>query len=193
MADSGMIRGYSIRKQAEFIHGNAFDSATREKILSALPDHLRGDLSHLDAAGWYPRQDSALLLRAIASVTNTDADARSLLVRCGEVIADESMNTFLKLVMKLMNPVRFANKLPSLWERDMKGGYFRVDVSRAAEKRIGFVLADVQDYDHIGPLTEGWLRVAMKALGETGVEIDLGGWSLATPGPREVSYDMRWS
>ncbi len=193
MADTGMIRGYSIQKQAQFIRSGFFDAATRDKVLDKLPDRLKGDMKELDPAGWYPREDSAILLRAIASTTSTDADARSVLARCGEAIAEESMNTFLKLVMKLMNPVRFANKLPSLWDRDMKGGYFKNDVSQAAEKRIIFMLADVEGYDHVGPLTEGWLRFAMKALGETVTQIELQGWSLANPGQRQITYDLRWA
>jgi hypothetical protein len=193
MADGGMIRGYSIKKQAEFIRSDFFDAATREKMLAKVPDRLKGDLSHIELAGWYPREDSVILMRAIASVRNSEQEVRELLARTGEAIAEESMNTFLKLVMKLMNPVRFANKLPTLWERDMKGGHFRVDVSQAADKRIGFVLADIEGFDHIAPVTEGWLRCAMKALGETGVEIDIKGWSLANPGPAEASFDLRWA
>ena len=193
MAEQGKIRGYSIRKQAEFLRTDHFDAATRERILATLPEHLRGDLSTIEPAGWYPREQSAILLRAIASAATDDASARKLLATCGEPIAIESTNTFLKLVLRLMNPVRFANKLPDLWKRDMQGGFFVSDVSRAAENRIGFVLDDVEGYDHVGPSTEGWLRFAMKALGKTGVEVDLEGWSLAKPGPKAVKYEVRWA
>ncbi len=193
MADQGKIRGYSIRKQAEFLRTDHFDAATRERIMASLPDHLRGDLSKIEPAGWYPREDSAMLLRAIASGASDEKSVRKLLVTCGEHIAMESTNTFLKLVIRLMNPVRFANKLPDLWKRDMQGGYFVTDVSRASENRIGFVLDDVGGYDHVGPSTEGWLRFAMKALGKSGVEVDMRGWSLAEPGPKTVEYEIRWA
>jgi hypothetical protein len=193
MADTGKIRGYSIRKQAEFLRTDHIDAAARERAVATLPEHLRGDLGRVDPAGWYPRDDSAALLRAIASTAPDEPSARKLVATCGEQIASESTNTFLKLVMKLMTPVRFANKLPDFWKRDMQGGFFVPDVSRASENRIGFVLDDVEGFDHIGPCTEGWLRFAMKALGKTGVEVDLEGWSLAHPGPKAVRYEVRWA
>jgi hypothetical protein len=187
------IRGYSIRQQATFLRSDHIEEQARKKAIAGLPAELQGDLSHLDPAGWYPRDYSVELFRAIASTAEDEKQARELLSTCGEWIAMESTNTFLKLVMRLMTPVLFAKKLPSLWERDMKGGGFTFDISRANENRLGFVLQDVAGYDHIGPITEGWLRFALKSLGKTDVEVDMEGWSLASPGPKDVGYEVRWA
>src|SRR5690606_9590072 len=148
MADQGMIRGYSIKKQLDYVRSEHFDAATRDRILAQLPPQLRGDMSHLDPAGWYPRDDSAKIYRAVASVGTSEKDVRRIMVTLGEFIAEESANTFLKLVMRLMNPVRFANKLPSLWERDMRGGYFTSDTSKVDERQLSLTLEEIGGYDH---------------------------------------------
>ena len=190
---AAQIRGYSIRQQASFLRSKHIDEAARQRALAMLPPELRGDFSDIDPAGWYPREHSAQLFRAIASAASGEAATRELLATCGEQIAQESTNTFLKLVMKLMTPTLFAKKLPSLWERDMKGGGFTYDLSGADQNRLAFVLQDVEGYDHIAAVTEGWIRFAMKSMGKTGVEVDMKGWSLAVPGPKEVAYEVRWA
>lgn len=187
------IRGYSIKRQADFIRSSHLDDATRARVLEALPTRLRGDLEDIKPAEWYPWSDSATILRAIASVRSDDASARKLLATCGEWIALESANTFLKLVMKLMNPTRFANKLPSLWERDMSKGGFDVDLSDVEKKILRFELRDIGGFDHIGAVTEGWIRFAMNAMGEKNVDVKVEGWSLATPGPDRVKYEVTWA
>jgi len=187
------IRGYSLRQQAGFLRSKHIDEEARKKALAQLPTELQGDLSDFDPAGWYPRDYAVSLFRAIASTAGDEREARELLATCGEWIAMESTNTFLKLVMRLMTPVLFAKKLPSLWDRDMKGGGFTSDTTRADQNQLGFVLYDVAGFDHIGPITEGWLRFALKAIGKTGVEVDMEGWSLGTPGPKDVKYEVRWA
>ena len=193
MSTQPMIRGYSLRKTAEYIRTDRFDSSTRARILTSLPEHLRGDLTNIDVVGWYPREDSIALFQAIASVSSDEAEARQTLRMLGEFIAEESTNTFLKLVMRLLNPVRFAAKLPSLWDRDMRGGNFTYDVSGASEKRMEIYLNDVAGYDHIGAVTEGWIHFAMRSLGEHNARVELRGWSLETPGPERVEYLVSWA
>lgn len=193
MNTDAKIRGYSVKRQADFIRSSHFDDATRKRVLESLPPRLQGNLDEITAADWYPWSDSVLILRAIASTRPDDASARQLLATCGEWIALESANTFLKLVMKLMNPTRFANKLPSLWDRDMSKGGFEIDTSDVGKKVLRFELKDVAGYDHIGAVTEGWIRFAMTAMGEKGVNVDLQGWSLATPGPERVRYEVTWA
>lgn len=193
MTTDAKIRGYSLKRQVDFIRSSHFDEATRKRALDALPPKLSGNLDHIAPAEWYPWEDSVAVLRAIAQSQPDEASARKMLATCGEWIALESTNTFLKLVMKLMNPTRFANKLPSLWERDMSKGGFDTDVSDVANKKLRFVLRDVTGFDHIGAVTEGWIRFAMNAMGERDVSVKIDGWSLATPGPDRVQYEVTWA
>jgi hypothetical protein len=193
MNPDAKIRGYSVKRQADFIRSSHFDEATRKRVLDALPPRFQGNLDDIQPAEWYPWSDSVTILRAIASTRSDDASARQLLATCGEWIALEGANTFLKLVMKLMNPQRFANKLPSLWDRDMSSGGFVIDDVDTDKKVLRCQLKGVEGYDHISAVSEGWIRFAMKAMGEKGVDVKLEGWSLATPGPEVARYEVTWT
>ncbi|MBZ0232589.1 MAG: hypothetical protein K8M05_09695 [Deltaproteobacteria bacterium] len=188
---TAQIRGYSLRQTARYLESK-FDSETRKRVLDAMPATSRTMLASFESGEWYPRDHSAALFRAIAAARGGDA-AYDDLVACGEFIASEATNTFLRLLMRIMTPTLFAKKVPEFWKRDQRGGAFEVDVSDADKGRIGMSLVDVAGYDHIGIVSIGWIQFGMAALGKKGVKIEQEGWSLANPGPREVRYQVTWS
>jgi hypothetical protein len=188
---SAQIRGYSLRQTARYLE-TKFDPDVRKRLVDAMPSTSRSMLSSFEAGEWYPRDHSSVLFRAIANARGGD-EAYQDLVGCGEFIASEATNTFLRLLMRIMTPTLFAKKVPEFWKRDQRGGQFVADVSKADEGRIGMKLVDVEGYDHIGIVSIGWIQFGMTALGKKGVVIKQDGWSLANPGPRSVSYEVTWS
>lgn len=188
---TAQIRGYSLRQTARYLE-TKFDPDTRRRMLDAMPAGSRTMLNSFESAEWYPRDHSTALFRAIASARGGDA-AYDDLVGCGEFIASEATNTFLRLLMRIMTPTLFAKKIPEFWKRDQRGGAFEVDVSVADRGRIGMNLVDVGGYDHIGIVSIGWIQFGMAALGKKGVTIKQEGWSLSSPGPREIRYEVTWS
>lgn len=188
---SPQIRGYSLRQTARYLD-TKFDPEVRKRVVDAMPSSSRSMLTSFDAGEWYPRDHSSALFRAIAAARGGEA-AFDDLVGCGEFIASEATNTFLRLLMRIMTPTLFAKKIPEFWKRDQRGGAFEVDVSAADQGKIGMKLVDVAGYDHIGIVSIGWIRFGMGALGKKGVQIQQDGWSLANPGPREVRYEVTWS
>lgn len=185
------IRGYSLRQTARYLESK-FDPDTRKRMLDAMPASSRSMLTSFDAAEWYPRDHSAVLFRAIAGARGGENSYQDL-VACGEFIASEATNTFLRLLMRIMTPTLFAKKVPEFWKRDQRGGHFEVDVTRADDGRIGMKLVDVEGYDHIGIVSIGWIQFGMNALGKKSVTVEQNGWSMATPGPRTISYEIGWS
>lgn len=188
---NGQIRGYSLRQTARYLE-TKFDADARERALATLPAETRTALATFDAGGWYPRIHSAALFRAIAAARGGDHTYRDL-VGCGEFIAGEATNTFLRLLMKVMTPTLFAKKVPDFWTRDQRGGHFEVDVERAGAGAIDMALVDVEGYDHIGVVSIGWIQFGMAALGKRDVRVTQDGWSAAAPGPRRIGYQVRWS
>ncbi|HUQ02097.1 MAG TPA: hypothetical protein VM261_06340 [Kofleriaceae bacterium] len=188
---TAQIRGYSLRQTARYLD-HKFDPDTKKRLIETMPHGSRSMLSSFDAAEWYPRDHSTALFRAIATARGGDA-AFDDLVGCGEFIASEATNTFLRLLMRIMTPTLFAKKIPEFWKRDQRGGAFEVDVSEADKGRIGMKLVDVEGYDHIGIVSIGWIQFGMSALGKKGVKIEQDGWSPANPGPSEIRYQVSWS
>lgn len=189
---TAQIRGYSLKQTAKYLE-TKFDPDTRRRVSDGLPAPVRSLLGSFEPGEWYPRDYSASLFRAIAAARNTEGGAYQDLVQCGEFIASEATNTFLKLLMKIMSPTLFAKKVPEFWKRDQRGGYFEADVSRADDSLIKMRLADVEGYDHIGIVSIGWIQFGMTSLGKKNVQVKQQGWSLSTPGPREIDYEITWS
>ena len=186
------IRGYSLKQTAKYLD-TKFDAETRRRTAEGLPAAVRSMMSEFQPAEWYPREYSAALFRAIAAAKHDEQGSYHDLVQCGEFIASEATNTFLRLLMRIMSPTLFAKKVPEFWKRDQRGGYFEADVSRAEQAEIRMKLADVDGYDHIGIVSIGWIQFGMAALGKKGVSIQQRGWSLSQPAPREIEYEITWS
>lgn len=189
---TAQIRGYSLKQTAKYLE-TKFDVETRRRVSEGLPPAVRSMLGSFEPGEWYPRDYSAALFRSIAAARNTESGSYQDLVQCGEFIASEATNTFLKLLMKIMSPTLFAKKVPEFWKRDQRGGYFEADVSRADDSLIKMRLADVEGYDHIGIVSIGWIQFGMTALGKKNVKVEQKGWSLSTPGPKEIDYEITWS
>jgi len=54
-------------------------------------------------------------------------------------------------------------------------------------------LCDVEGFDHIGVLSIGWISFGLKSLGKADAVVTQRGWSLGSPGPKDVSFDVKWS
>lgn len=188
-----MIRGYSVKQQLNFLE-TQFEPSVSEKLVAQIPQDVRRHLAEVKPVEWYPRQYSVHVLRAIAAHGGKDERVvQADLVRCGIFISTEATNTFLKILMKMLTPALFGKKIPDFWSRDMKGGRFEVDVSKASERRIQLSLCDVEGFDHIGVVSIGWISFGMQAMGKSDVKVVQQGWSLATPGANKITYDLTWS
>jgi len=188
-----MIRGYSVKQQLNFLQ-TQYEPGVAERLFSQIPGGVRDGVSNIKPAEWYPRQYSVEILRAIASHRGKDETAvQGDLVRCGTFIATEATNTFLKILMKMLTPAIFAKKIPEFWQRDQKGGHFEVDTSNAKDGHLTLKLCDVEGFDHIGVLSMGWISFGLKSLGKNDVVVAQHGWSLGSPGPKTISYDVKWA
>lgn len=192
MTSPPMMRGYTMIGCMSFID-EKYDEATRKRIYDGLSPEVRGHMSSYKRVEWYPRQHLVEFMRGIVSVHGADqSEAFEAIVSCGQSVAKDAATTFLRLLMKILTPVLFAKKIPDIWERDSKGGRMVADASRVDEKVMVMRLTDVEGFDHIGPLACGWIRFAMTAMGKKGVTVTAKEWSLATPGPRDLTLNVTW-
>lgn len=192
MTTTPMIRGYAIIQTARYLQ-TQFTAEQARRGMATIPSAIREAITTWRPGEWYPRETTIALYRAIAAIRGDEAAVYDELVRCGEFIASEATNTFLRLVMKIMTPVLFASKVPDFYRRDHSAGTFEVDTSRAADSLLRMRLVDVANFDHIGVVSIGWIKFGMKTLGKAGVTVIQRGWTLAAPGPRDISYEIRWT
>jgi hypothetical protein len=91
-----------------------------------------------------------------------------------------------------MTPRLFAKKFPDFWVRDMRGGVMTVDPSELSHNRFVVHLVDVDGFDHVGPVANGFIGFAMEKITGGPVNIVVSSWSLERPGPAELRWDVSW-
>lgn len=187
---SQMVRGYAVKQTFAFMD-KYFDGPTSSRVLGALAPDVAELKTTIKDGEWYPRHAFMTQLSAIAHVKNDDKGSYDDLVACGEFIASEAANTFLRLVLKILSPAQFAKKIPQLFERDHRGGG-KFEVTSVGDRHIDLSLLDVKGFDHIGAVSVGWIKFGLHAMGKESVNVALTGWSVKQPGPEQVHYRVQW-
>jgi len=183
-----MVKGYAIQATAEFLSS---DPDLRGRLPDDFVKEAVRATSAMKATEWYGRSEAIDLYAAIARAYSSDAEAYAAFVRCGRATAGAAIKGYLKLLLKVLTPRMFASKFPDFWSRDHQSGHAEVGVIE--DKRLVLRLRDVGGFDHIGPVSAGFIDFAMEAIGMKGVEVTCTPWSLATPGPNDVEIEVRWT
>lgn len=181
-----MTRGYAIKQIQDYIE-RTYDPEMRSRIYSTIPAELRDALPTMTPTAWYPWDFSSAMWSAVASTGTDEKSMYTELVKCGESIAMEATNTFLRFLMKILTPALFAKKIADFWRRDNKGGEFSADVSAADQGRICMSLSGVKGYNHVGVASVGWITFGMKAVGKEPSVVQTG-WTRENPGPDQIDY-----
>jgi hypothetical protein len=183
------VRAYMARSTALFIR-DTFGEQELDRILKEVSPGARSAATSLKPAEWCSAVEFAELLRALAGKANGNPEhARDSLVACGEFIAREATNTFLKIVMRMLTPGLLAKKLPDLWKRDCSGGTFEVD---AADNKIIFRLADMSGFDHVPCTSAGFVKFALTTMGKSVEQVQIHNWSLTNPCADGARVELTW-
>ena len=183
------VRAYMARSTALFIQDTLGDQEL-DRILKEASPAARSAATSLKPADWCPVGGFSELLRGLAAKSNGDSEhARERLIACGEFIAREATNTFLKIVIRMLTPSLFAKKLPDLWKRDCSGGTFEVD---AAGNTIVIRLAGMEGFDHVPCTAAGFVKFALTTMGKTVEQVQIHSWSLTQPCADGARIELTW-
>jgi hypothetical protein len=183
------VRAYMVRSTAGFME-EKFGAQKAARVMGALSPKARSAATEMKPADWCSVESYAELLRALAAESNGDANnARDTLIACGEYVAREATNTFLKMLMKMLTPGLFASKLPSIWRRDCSGGNFEVNVT---DEKLICRLTDIKGFDHVPCTAAGFVRFALTGMGKTVKQVELHNWSLTQPCAEGASIELTW-
>jgi hypothetical protein len=184
-------RGYMVQSTVAYIE-KSYDEASRKRIYESIDPRVREVMRSATQIAWYPVQDLAVMFRAIAAHhQRTDGKVREALVGVGRSIGETATSTFLKIVLRILTPARFASKMPDFWQRDHRCGSLSAPTCEPENRRIVAVLKDVEGYDCIGPVAAGFVLFAFEHLGLKNVRVSFD-WTLEDAGPSEVAYTFTW-
>lgn len=185
-------RGYMVQSCMDYV--NTLEPELRERIYALIPPEVGRDPARYDKMLWYPIRSVASYYEAIANTTDgSEAAVLGALQACGRAMAHAATNSFLRLLMRVMNPSTFAKKLGDFWERDHKCGHMQGDVSEIANKKLIVRLTDIAGYTHTSAIASGFGAFALEAMGMKNVTAVLHGWSLQTPAPESATVELTWS
>jgi hypothetical protein len=186
----GTVRGYGLLGCMDFI--DTLEPELRERAYANLAADVPRERSAVRAVGWYPHSDLTAYLMSIALVHGDEQKVEEALVGCGRCVAATATGTFMRLVMGLLTPAMFLKWMPHIWGRDMRIGRMESDVSQLARRRVRVRLTGVKDLCHFAPTARGFVEFVMNATGAKNVTVTMDGWSLTTPAPDTVRYDIQW-
>jgi hypothetical protein len=188
MSDT-QIRGYILTSAYDFLREGVGDDRAADLVRS-IPDHQL--YREAKDVGWYPSDHLNALSRIIvATIAGGDEErTRKTFVDLGQFTARIAINTFLRLVIRVLNPGLMAKRFPQVWSRDFSRGQASVTLQ---ERKLLFQLKDVQGVEHCGLVAMGYTTFLLTCMGKQDVHAGaLSGWSLQTPAPETLSFEVSW-
>ena len=183
------VRSYMVKSTAIFMR-DKWGEQELARILNSLSPGARSAATSEKPAEWCPVDGFAELLRALAAQSDGNSEhARDTLIACGEFIAREATNTFLRIAMRMLTPSLFAKKLPDIWKRDCSAGTFEVN---AAADRFAIRLSDMAGFDHVPCTAAGFVKFALAAMGKTVEQVQIHNWSLTDPCADGARIELSW-
>ncbi len=182
-------RGSVLNGLYEYLEKTA-DPDQLARALETLPAELRAELGKCKHVGWYPAAYFSDLNNAIAALGSNEREVYDHVVGGGTQIATNALNSFMRLMLRMLTPSMFAGKLPDLWRRDNAFGSFEIVelYKHSAKARM-----EGAPVDHISIAAIGYVKTALQAITGTDVRVKCHGWSVETPRPEVATYDIDWS
>src|SRR5262245_51386221 len=94
---------------------DAYPDVARKEILSRMPQETRNLIRSVRDVDWYPRTHTVNIYSAVASYhRDTDGKVADAIYAVGRGVGQRAVESFLRLVMKVMTPPVFARKVPDV-------------------------------------------------------------------------------
>lgn len=181
-----LCRGYALPLAARYALGH---EGLKPRLSSEAIEYIT-HVANTKPAVWVPREDVIRLWSYVDEASPDEESAYQNLVRGGEVVSDEALSTFLRLLLRVLSPSRFAKKFPDIWAHENKGGHVEASVD---DKSMLILIHDVEGFKHVGPVATGFVSGALKALGLKDLKLRDVTWSRKTSAPRDVRIEISWS
>jgi hypothetical protein len=101
----------------------------------------------------------------VAATAPDPEAAYQTLVGMGKYIANDAINSFLRLLVKFLKPSLFARKFHEFFRKEHNFGQLEADLSDIERDRFVLLMNDVGGYDNVAPLSIGWISHTLDAMG----------------------------
>jgi hypothetical protein len=165
----------------------------KKRFRESLPAPLRDKLPSIKTVSWYPMEDVAALFRGFVMLHEGDDEkAYAALRGVGRSICEGALNTYMRLLLRFMTVRLFADRIPSFWARDHRGGTLTIESFDSAKRVVVARHGDIDGYSYVAGVAPGFLKAGFSALGLKNVRTSTHRFSLKEPAPKEVTYTISW-
>ncbi len=171
---------------------NKVAPARVDELLAGVPAELRAELGHCKHAGWYPAEYFSALNEAVARVSDDPAKRVANLQGAGEHVATIAINSFMRLVLRMLTPSMFATKFPTFWRRDNTFGDVSISAVSADDGIVHVNMMGVSCVTHIVPVGSGYVKTILTHLLNRDVHPSFTEYTAENPAPDNAVLHLRW-
>jgi len=161
------IRGASLQGILRFIE-NGLTPEQRARAIGQFPREHAG-VDKISPNDLYPIDRCYELMHAISSAFDDEAERYEVFIRCGQFIADDAINSFLRLLIKFLKPHLFARKYGTFFRRAHTFG--DVEPKDFTEHSFVLEMSGVNGYAYAAPVTIGFMKFTLEAMGCKDVQL----------------------
>lgn len=178
---------------------NKLPPDVREKIESGYRPEVRKALAETSPNVFYPIEYWKEAIDGVVAFQPNVQKARQEVSNIGVCICEGTVNSFLRLLMRIMSPSLFAKKCGNMLGRDFRGfptggePEYTYDLSKENEGEILMTVKGVKDHIYIGGTGRGFIEFAFQYMGKKNVVIDEPGCADDEWAPEVVNWRVRWS
>lgn len=167
-------KGKSIRSIGAYIR--TLDPALIERIEKGMSPEVLRVTYEARPDDWYPYEFFKAPYDAIVAAFDDPAEARLAVQKVGRFSCEETANSFLRLVLRMMTPSLFARKCAQLLSGDFRGfpgGEPKVvyDLSNEKKGEITIELTNAQNHPYLGASAIGYIEFAFEHMGKKNLTI----------------------
>jgi hypothetical protein len=167
-------------------------------IESSLSDETRRALHETSPEVWYPISVWKEALDRIVQCSPDPASARAAVRSAGRFICEGTVNSFLRVLMRIMTPSLFAKKSGSMIGKDFRGFSggapdYSYDLSKESEGLITLTIKNAGAHPYLSGTGQGFIEFAFHYMGKKNVVIDEPDCPMTDYAPEVMHIRIRWS
>lgn len=184
------VRGNCISAVVAYVE-STYDAERAGAVLGSLPPGVVEAMRTARDKEFYPASHFSDGLRAVAEAAPDLAEARAEVVNVGAHIANASIASFMRLIMKMMTPRLFFHKLPEFFAKDFRNTSAKLlaDVSDIQSRRVTVIAQSFAEHPYVACAAVGWVRTGLTGIGCHGITVEgpADAWDL-----QDDQFVVRW-
>ncbi len=147
---------------------------------------------------WYPISVWKEALDTIVAQHSDPVAARAAARSVGRFICEGTVNSFLRVLMKIMTPTLFAKKSGAMMAKDFRGFLggeidYSYDLSKEPEGLMTMTVRNAKTIPYLGATGQGFIEFAFHYIGKKNVLIDEPNCPPNEYAPDVAHWRIRWS